>query len=208
MTDYSKAKIYKIYSDEVNSQVYYGSTIRELQARTTAHRCDYRSYLKGDSGYCYCYVLFDKYGLKKCKIELIENYPCNDKSALLKREGEFIRRNECVNKNIAGRTREQYRQDTNEQRRQRSKIYYRDNREKCLERGKKWRENNPEYNKKYRQDTKERDRQRKKIYYQNNREKERERCKKWRENNPEYGKKWRENNPEYYKKKQLNITDT
>ena len=185
MPDYSKAKIYKIYSDAENSEVYYGSTIQAIHDRMSGHRCGYRAYLKGEGGYCYSYILFDKYGLKNVKIELIENYSCNDKSTLLKREGEFIRLNECINKNIAGRSRNEG-----------SKIYYQNNREKKLEYDKKWRENNTEYYKKWRENNTEYD----KKYRQDNREKIRENDKKYyqdnREKKLEYGKKYYQDNRE------------
>ena len=32
------------------------------------------------------------------EIELVENYPCNSKEELEKKEGEYIKNNECVNK--------------------------------------------------------------------------------------------------------------
>ena len=44
-------------------------------------------------------------------IELLENFPCSCKTELNKREGELMRENKnCINKNIAGRTIEQYTQ--------------------------------------------------------------------------------------------------
>ena len=46
-------------------------------------------------------------------IELYENYPCNSKEELNKREGEVIREIGTLNSNIAGRTKEEYK-----------KIYY------------------------------------------------------------------------------------
>jgi len=45
-------------------------------------------------------------------IELIENFPCENKEQLNKREGEIIRSMDCVNKRIAGRTMPEYRKDT------------------------------------------------------------------------------------------------
>ena len=42
--------------------------------------------------------------MENCKIELVENYPCNSKEELTAREGFYIQSNECVNKLVAGRT--------------------------------------------------------------------------------------------------------
>lgn len=50
------------------------------------------------------------------KIELVENYSCNSRSQLSKREGEIIRSTECVNKRIEGRTTSEYIKDTTESR--------------------------------------------------------------------------------------------
>ena len=41
-------------------------------------------------------------------IELFENFPCNSKEELNKREGEIIREIGTVNKTIAGRTHKEY----------------------------------------------------------------------------------------------------
>jgi hypothetical protein len=56
----------------------------------------------------------DEFGIENCKIELIENYPCNSKEELLKREGWYIKVTECVNKMVAGRTKQEWKQDNPE----------------------------------------------------------------------------------------------
>ena len=58
--------------------------------------------------------IFDKFGFENCKIELVENFPCNSKEELTKREGFYIQSNDCVNKHIAGRTKEEYKEQTRE----------------------------------------------------------------------------------------------
>ena len=52
--------------------------------------------------------------MDNCKIELIENYCCECKEELLRREGHYIRENECVNKLIAGRTKKEYKSENKE----------------------------------------------------------------------------------------------
>jgi len=47
-------------------------------------------------------------------IELIEDFPCERKEQLLRREGEVIRASECVNIRIAGRTDAEYYKDNAE----------------------------------------------------------------------------------------------
>ena len=45
--------------------------------------------------------------LTSAKIELVEDFPCDNKEQLLQREGYYIRNNNCVNKFIPGRTKEE-----------------------------------------------------------------------------------------------------
>lgn len=81
MKDYSKGKIYKII-DESNGDVYIGSTIQSLKRRFHTHQ------------------IFKDYNKLKCncKIILIEDYPCNSRRELEKREQYFIDNTDCINK--------------------------------------------------------------------------------------------------------------
>lgn len=47
-------------------------------------------------------------------IELIEDVPCDNKNQLIRREGQLIRSMDCVNKLIAGRTRQEWDGDNRE----------------------------------------------------------------------------------------------
>ena len=67
-------------------------------------------------------------------IELFENFPCNSKEELNKREGEIIREIGTVNKQIAGRT---------------YKEYYEDNKDEMLKKMKEYRQNNKGKKKEY-----------------------------------------------------------
>ena len=100
---YQRGKIYKIVDNGYNL-IYYGSTINLLCQRIGTHRGNYKKYLNNKSNNVSLYNMFDEYGIENCKIELVENYPCNNKEELLKREGYYISNNECINKLIAGRT--------------------------------------------------------------------------------------------------------
>ena len=59
-------------------------------------------------------IIFDKYGIENCKIELIQDFPCQSRNELLKQEGEHIRNNDCVNKIVSGRTNQEWREDNYE----------------------------------------------------------------------------------------------
>lgn len=105
MPDYSKSKIYKItpIGENTGCEIYIGSTTKSLCDRMCGHRCDFKRN-KGTM----VKELFTKYGAYECKIELIENYPCETGEELRKREGEIIKVENCVNKNINGRTQQEY----------------------------------------------------------------------------------------------------
>ena len=81
MPDYSQGKIYKII-DESNGDVYIGCTTQPLNKRFSGH---------------HLFELYDK-NRDDCKISLIEEYPCNCKNELEKREKYFIETNDCINK--------------------------------------------------------------------------------------------------------------
>jgi Zn ribbon nucleic-acid-binding protein len=129
MPDYKNGKIYKIWSPQ-GDEIYIGSTIQPLYKRFHHH--------KTKSPTCSSKILFEKYD--DVRIELIECVPCDNKEQLIRREGEFIRNNNCVNRCIAGRTSKEYQED--------NKEHY-----------KEWRENNKdklnEYDKEYKKNNKE-----------------------------------------------------
>ena len=92
MVNYELGKIYTIRSSETVG-VYVGSTCQPLSVRFGRHKSNY----KNNIGYTSSKHIFD-YGIENAYIELLENYPCNNKEELFKREGEHIRMMEnCVN---------------------------------------------------------------------------------------------------------------
>ena len=107
---YQRGKIYKIVDVGYN-KCYIGSTTEKLLSnRMSKHRNHYRNFKQDTANQLYYIVfeLFDEFDLTNCKIELIENYPCNSKEELLSREGFYILNTECINKRVAGRTKQQY----------------------------------------------------------------------------------------------------
>jgi hypothetical protein len=134
MPDYSKGKIYSIRSHQTDD-IYIGSTVTTLSLRLSEHKSKYkhnilssasRELLKYDDVY----------------IELIEEYPCDNKEQLNKREGEHIRNNKCVNKVIAGRTQKEYNEEHKEEIKTWFTTYNRSEHRKQLMKG---------YSKKYRE---------------------------------------------------------
>ena len=133
-------------------------------------------------------------------IELYEDFSCERKEQLNKREGEIIRDIGTLNKNIAGRTHKEYREDNKEQRKEYLEGYYLKNKEKIKE-----------YSKDSYKDNKDQINIIHKEYYINNKDKIKEQSKEYREVNKEKIKEYREANKEkanenakkYYLKKKL-----
>ena len=105
MCDYSQSKIYKVYSPSKNI-TYYGSTTHDLQKRLINHIRKYKYYKDGKTNYV---SVNDVLEGNDAIIELVENFSCNNRKELTDREGYYIKNNECINKNIPGRTPEEYR---------------------------------------------------------------------------------------------------
>ena len=176
MPDYQKAKIYKLWSPQgTEDEIYIGSTTDELRKRKNQHKCK--------NNKCKSKILFEKYD--DIRIEVIEEYPCNSKAELLKKEGEYIRNNKCLNKIIPDRTPkewrednkeriEKYREDNKEKTQEYHKELYKNNIEKITEQHKIWRENN-----------KEKIKEKKKEFYENNKETEKEKRKERYKKNKE-----------------------
>ncbi len=102
--DLTQAKIYKITND-YNDDIYIGSTCNSLVRRYNQHRL-YSTYEKYQ--HRPLYKLINEIGFDRFRIQLIENYPCEDKYMLKQKEGEYIRELSTLNKNIAGRTLDEY----------------------------------------------------------------------------------------------------
>ena len=132
MVNYQNAKIYKIINDSMPGMVYYGSTCNTFSRRMGNHKSPYST--------CKSKILFE-YG--NPQMILVEKYGCNDKMELTARERYYIENNECVNKQIPGRTKKEYREDNKEKltiknkeykeaNKEKIKEYYEDNKEKIL----------------------------------------------------------------------------
>ena len=133
MPDYQKGKIYRIWDNGYN-KCYIGSTCEELNRRMTGHRKNYKIHKRDGKGFTTADMMFDEYGIENCKIELMENFPCNTKAELHAGEGKHQRENDCINKNIAGRSMKQYCQDKKEHLGEYNKQRYQRKRDTILER--------------------------------------------------------------------------
>ena len=187
MLDYTKGKIYSIRSHKTDL-VYIGSTIQSLSVRIGEHRSKYNKFIKNGKIGCSSIEIFkldpNPY------IELIINFSCSCKEELRKEEGKYIRKIKCVNKNIAGRTKKEWREDNKEKLKEYNKEYIKEHIE-----------DHKEYNKKYYEDNKEKRKEKnkdnKKKYYEKNKEKIKENKKKYYEDNKEKAKQYHK---EYHNK--------
>lgn len=104
MVNYSNGKIYKIVPTNGDDTCYVGSTTKQyLSQRMDVHRNDFKKWQKNNNQRKTTSIeLFEKYGVENCKIELIENFPCNSKDELEKKEAEYIKALNCINKRGAG----------------------------------------------------------------------------------------------------------
>jgi hypothetical protein len=125
---FHNSKIYKI-TDNANTKTYYGSTTQTLAERMASHR---RTYRCGNFGTT-ASLIFSEFGIDNCKIELVESCKCENIDELRRIEGKYIKENDCINRNIAGRTKKEY--DI-------------DNHDKILAQRKEYRKRTPELHKK------------------------------------------------------------
>lgn len=122
--DYKNGKIYKVQFDD--GHYYIGSTAGELRRRLFEHRC------KASDNACSKHM--KEVGKDTCRIVLVEDYPCESREHLHRKEDEHIqahRGNElCLNIFRAFRTDEEVQK--------RGSIYYAANKEQALERQKEY----------------------------------------------------------------------
>ena len=126
MCEYKNGKIYKIVC-EITGEVYIGSTRLSLEDRLSNH--------VAKSNSCCSKQIIDR---NKYDIKLLEAYPCNNEHELRRKEGEYQRAFECINRRIECRTEAEYRLDNTKNISEYNKQYRLDNKE--------WRS---EYNKQY-----------------------------------------------------------
>ena len=112
---YSKGKIYRLVCNNTGQQ-YIGSTIQSLSQRLGNHKAAYKAFLEGKP--TDKLTAFSILSENNFEMILIEEYPCENKNQLERRERYFIQTMFCLNKNKPEQTREerieyhqQYRKD-------------------------------------------------------------------------------------------------
>ena len=145
--DYANGKIYCI-RNTIDDDIYIGSTCQPLSKRMEVHRMSLKGYKKHRK----LYSKISEIGNDKFYIELVEEYQCENKEQLRKREGYYIREMGTLNHLIAGQTQKEYYDHNKEHILQYHKQHYESNKEKLLEQNREYREHNKdELNKKQRE---------------------------------------------------------
>ena len=125
MINYQNGKIYKLVCN-TTGLVYFGSTCEPTLARRLAgHTKDYKRGIKISSTKI---IENGNYG-----IFLVETYPCNSRDELNMRERFYIENNECVNKMIPIRTKEEKTLRIKEYNAKHHPLFYEKNKEKISE---------------------------------------------------------------------------
>jgi hypothetical protein len=121
--DYKNGKIYKLQCDD--GYYYFGSSVTTLTKRLYHHK-----YKSKHQNKCHVYQHINTIGWHRVRIVLVEDYSCENKQQLIRKEDEYIRLHKdnplCLNMICAFRTPEQHA----EQKKQR----YEQNKEEILER--------------------------------------------------------------------------
>ena len=102
---YSKGKIYRLVCNTTGQQ-YIGSTSQSLSQRLGNHKSEYKRFLYGkitDK-----LTSFSILSENNFEMILIEDYPCENKNQLERRERHFIETMECINKVKPAQTREEH----------------------------------------------------------------------------------------------------
>ena len=143
MPDYNNGRIYTVRCRTDNSLINVGSTTMPLSKRFQLHKTNKS---------CALYKLIQE----ECNgdwsdwyIELYEEYPCDNKEQLNRREGEIQRELGTINKNKAGRTKKEYYYDNKDILLEYQNQYRSNNKDTIIEKTKKYNKENKDYFKQY-----------------------------------------------------------
>ena len=208
---YQDGKIYKLVCKD--GHYYIGSTTTSLIKRFGCHKYSIKNNTNGGK-----YVYFNSLPITDIHIELIENYPCNTKKELRKREDYYIQFSladkYCLNTFRAFQSEDDKKDSKRlyytlniETIKENMKVYYEENKETIIESHREYNKENREkvdaYQAQYRLDNAEKRREYTKQYVKEHQEQVKETKKKYKAENVEKNAAyWREyNNKEENKEK-------
>jgi hypothetical protein len=128
------------------------------------------------------YNKFNETDINDWYIELYEDCPCERREQVTQREGQVIREIGTLNKNIAGRTCKEWREENKDKINEKHKEYDKKNKDKKKEYNETNKDRIKEKMKEYRENNKEK----MKEYQENNKDKMKEKMKEYRENHKEH----------------------
>lgn len=139
---YKNGKIYRLINS-VDKEEYIGSTCTSLAKRLHHHKKHAKEQETAKATRVYTHL--NKIGFKNVVIVLIEEYPCNNKMELLRRERYWIEKcKSSLNHNIPSRTRQEYNTDNKDKLAETSRKYHQENKDEINKRKAEYRANNKE----------------------------------------------------------------
>jgi hypothetical protein len=139
MPKYSKSIIYRIVCKDLSvTDCYVGSTTN-FKRRRGAHKC--RCNNPNDKAHNLMIYKFirEHGGWENWDMIMVEEFPCDNKLQLHKREREVIEQlTPTLNSEIPSRTQKEYREDNKEKIKEFGKQYYQDNKQKILQQRKQY----------------------------------------------------------------------
>ena len=93
MVNYANGKIYKVVCNKTNL-IYIGSTCSLLNIRLNEHKQSYKQFLK--KTHKKNNTVFEIIKNNDYKIELVEQFPSENKQQLLEKEREYILSTNCI----------------------------------------------------------------------------------------------------------------
>ena len=151
MVNYTKSIIYKLCCKNPEiKQIYIGSTANEIRKRKNQHKSDcYNKNRESYNLYVYQFIR-DNGGFQNWSIIIIENYPCENKRELEKRERYYI---ELLNATLNSYNSYRTEEEKKEQLKKCTKEWKEKNKDKNKEKTKEYQKNNKQqykdYQKKY-----------------------------------------------------------
>jgi hypothetical protein len=149
---YKNGKIYSIRNINDDTLIYVGSTIGPLYKRFSQHKSNSKNSKYENT---HLYIKMNESDINDWYIELFEDFPCERKEQLTQREGQIIRQIATLNKNIPGRTKEEWREANKDKVIEYAKEYKKANKEQILINAKEYREANKDKAKEYREANKD-----------------------------------------------------
>ncbi len=138
---YKNGRIYTIRYKNDDSLIYVGSTVTPLYKRFSDHKSHSKNPKNENKQ---LYKKMNETDLNDWYIELYEDCPCDRKEQLTQREGQVIREIGTLNKQIAGRSNKEWREENKDKLIEKHKEYYEENKDKLKEKKKEYYKENKE----------------------------------------------------------------